>query len=90
MMKVELAREGEQGFENVYAKNGSWKHTTGTSIKILHFNTKFKSSLLPDLATFHGVVGECFRISKQKGFGVCQQGAKISHCTHAHKYKQGE
>jgi len=68
MMKVELAREGEQGFENVYAKNGSWKHTTGTSIKILHFNTKFKSSLLPDLATFHGVVGECFRISKQKGF----------------------
>lgn len=68
MMKVELLREGAEGLEEVYLKNGSLTHKTGNRIKLMPFRTKFLDACTPDFQSFQGIVGECFRLSNDKAF----------------------
>jgi len=69
-MKIELLREGSKSLEDVYLTNGKFKHHTGKSIKLMPFitNNKNLSEISSDLKSFQGVVGECFRLSKNKIF----------------------
>ena len=69
MMKVELLRDGAKGLEEVYLKDGNLSHKTGNRIKLMPFRTKFLDACTSDFQSFQGIVGECFRLSNDKGFG---------------------
>ena len=69
MMKVELLRDGAKGLEEVYLKDGNLSHKTGHRIKLMPFRTKFLDACTSDFQSFQGIVGECFRLSNDKGFG---------------------
>jgi DNA phosphorothioation-dependent restriction protein DptG len=71
MMKIELLREGSKGLEDIYLTNGKFnRHHTGKSIKLMPFvtNNKKLTETIVDFRSFQGVVGECFRLSKNKIF----------------------
>jgi DNA phosphorothioation-dependent restriction protein DptG len=70
-MKIELLREGNNGLEDIYLTNGKFnRHHTGKSIKLMPFvtNNKNLTETSLDFRSFQGVVGECFRLSKNKSF----------------------
>ena len=71
MMKIELLRQGSKGLEGVYLTNDKFnRHHTGKRIKLMPFvtNNKNLSETSTDFRSFQGVVGECFRLSKDKAF----------------------
>jgi DNA phosphorothioation-dependent restriction protein DptG len=70
-MKIELSLEESKGLKDVYLTNGKFnRHHTGNSFKLMPFitNTKNLTETLGDFRSFQGVVGQCFRLSKNKVF----------------------
>lgn len=83
MKNVTLNLEGTDGLNSVYINNGKWRgHQTGNKLKVLPFKTKFSQNCMPDLRSFHGVVGECFRISRQQKFSKDLEATKNESFNH--------
>ncbi|MDM1377707.1 MULTISPECIES: DNA phosphorothioation-dependent restriction protein DptG [Myroides] len=62
-MKIELKREGAQGFEKRYFNKTTFRHNTGEQINLLPYLTNPSGDIFSeDFRTFHGIVGEIFRI----------------------------
>jgi DNA phosphorothioation-dependent restriction protein DptG len=68
MIKTELLLDGPDGLKITHLSKNSYKHKTGNQIMLMPFNTRFKEACTPDLQSFKGIVGECFRISNKRAF----------------------
>ncbi|MDM1465250.1 DNA phosphorothioation-dependent restriction protein DptG [Myroides odoratimimus] len=62
-MKIELKREGAQGLQKRYFNKTTFRHNTGDQINLLPYLTNPSGDTFSeDFRTFHGIVGEIFRI----------------------------
>ncbi|MBZ9631390.1 DNA phosphorothioation-dependent restriction protein DptG [Salegentibacter sp. LM13S] len=83
MKEVTIEMEGIDGLISTYINKDKWRgHLTGNKFKILPFKTKFSQNCMPDLRSFHGVVGECFRISRDEKFSKELNGNKKESFNH--------
>lgn len=83
MKNITLELEGKDGLKSTYLNKEKWRgHITGNKYKVLPFKTKFSQNCMPDLRSFHGIVGQCFRISRNQKFNKDLGGNKKESFNH--------
>lgn len=67
-MNVEFNLEGENSVteRHIRKSDGAFIHKTAFNIKLLPFNTSWKSESYNDFVYFNGILGECFRLANNK------------------------
>lgn len=67
MINIELRKEGENGLKKAFIRGEKFYHNSGKILKLFPFDGRTKSDVFNnELRSFHGVVGESFRICSGK------------------------